>query len=278
MKTLFILIAISTMGYSQHVIFTLDDDSNRVMIEAGGNTALIDPANYDLAAYGEASISIANIHIYNRILDNEYPQGMQFDFRDVDWRSSTPVLRKPKTRDKAMKLIADTWFKVSGGTADISHLTGTLWQSAYPTTDPRILQMGTTFEWADHPDLHKLELQNPSGFIIDNGTTGTVVQHNDFIRAGMTGTGVHVAHQTAMPNNPYTGTTDEDTHSHTVLSVGADGVNTRVGGSSLRVRSKETRTTSSHTHDHVVTIDSGGDPETAPDHRVAYFGIYGDQQ
>lgn len=133
-------------------------------------------------------------------------------------------------------------------------LLGTIFYDTDNTPAPGKLFAGQTYNWADNPNLQAKFNALGHDFIVDNGATFTVVAHTDFIRAGVNGIGTHVDDTTAV--NGLAGT---------VETSGTTGTNTRVGGSSIRIRNTQTR---------AVTLT--GDIETAPDHRNAFFGIYGD--
>ena len=114
---------------------------------------------------------------------------------------------------------------------------------------------GRIYSWSNNPKLKDLFDANNHDFITDNGNgTFTVADHNDFIRAGSTNIGTHVDDTTAV--------------------------------NGLRIRFTDTGAGGGRNPTSQDAIGNGffndrfneliGDPETAPDHRNAYFGIYGD--
>ena len=116
---------------------------------------------------------------------------------------------------------------------------------------------GNTYEWSDNPKLKALFDANGHGFIIDNGTTFTVVDHPDFIRPGTTEIGEY----------------QQDTirsHTHTYQSKPTNFGEVNNGSNYFRGDGGRNNT--------LITKNTGafGGGETAPRHRKAYFGIYGD--
>jgi len=137
-------------------------------------------------------------------------------------------------------------------------LVGQLFYDTDNTPVPGKCFAGESYDWADNPLLEAKFQANGHGFIADNGDgTFTVDDSGDFIRPGTSEIGVHVNDTTAA--NGLTGniTLPRST-------------NSRTGGSAHRLSSAG----SNHT---VGTLNiSSTDSETAPNHRKAYFGIYGD--
>jgi len=148
----------------------------------------------------------------------------------------------------------------AGSSAVVSNLLiGQLFYDTDNTPTDGKLFMGQTYQWSDNPLLEAKFIANGHGFLTDNADGSfTVVSHDDFIRAGSSSIGVHVDDTTAV--NGLTGT---------VIDANPSGrqTNRRIGGSNA-AHPTETNTTRS------VTLE--GDDETAPFHRVAYFGVYGD--
>ena len=131
---------------------------------------------------------------------------------------------------------------------------GQLVTSAFKTPAAGILWMGDTYNWSDNPILQSLHAASPTDYITDNGDgTFTVTLHADFIRPGLTDIGLHVNDTTAVNGLRYT---EPNSPTSTQVNNG--------GGNTIRGRTGSRPLT-------------GGDPETAPNHRTAYFGIYGDQ-
>ena len=137
------------------------------------------------------------------------------------------------------------------------HLLGQLFYSSHNTPSAGLLYMGETYNWSENPKLKSLFDENNHEFITDNTDgTFTVAQHADFLRAGADSIGVHVDDTTAV--NGLTGSVARTANNHQSTSVNNG------GGQSVRFNNS--------TRDVVFT----GDDETAPDHRNAFFGIYGD--
>ena len=134
-------------------------------------------------------------------------------------------------------------------------LIGNIFFSTHNTPTSGKLYQGETRDWVDYPKLKEIYDSSPNDFIVDNGTSFTIANHNDFIRAGSNGIGVHVDDTTA-PNGLSVRYTKP-------RSPQPDGV----GGSGNGIRFRDGN----------QLVDSiTGDSETAPDHRNAYFGIYVD--
>lgn len=177
----------------------------------------------------------------------------QIDCRFVTAGDANLDTLREQSGIKIVQLFSESSTSLEGATPD--YLIGSIWQGAYPSLSASILLMGTTFNWSDHPKLNSLHAANPSGFITDNGDgTATVVNHTDFIRAGTTDIGTHVDDSTAV--NGLSGT---------VITASDNVTTNNNGGSGSIVKTTRTRS---------VTLT--GDTETAPHHRKAYFGIYGD--
>jgi len=142
----------------------------------------------------------------------------------------------------------------------IQGLTGQIFFSTTNTPAPGLLYAGRQYSWQDHPRLQMMFEANGHAFIdvdsFDNPDTFGIVDHEDFIRAGGTNIGQHVDDTTAA--NGLTGET-VDRYAGGFTGRGTGGNVARSG------RTDQTR---------VITLE--GDTETAPDHRAAFFGIYGD--
>ena len=110
--------------------------------------------------------------------------------------------------------------------------------------------------WSDNPILQARFNAGANDFITDNGDgTFEVTLHTDFIRPGTTDNGSHVDDTTAA--NGLTGT---------VTTSGIQGSNRRTGGTANAIRTTQTRS----------VVFGSNDEETAPNHRTAYWGIWGD--
>jgi len=255
-----ILILAPIIANSQLVKFVFHE-SNRIEITVGENTAYVNPDYYDVALYGDNQISIAQEDNKSQVLNNKYPYGFKFDYRKVDWNNSEPRLPRQKTQKKAMDLITKTWFKIETGESSLvaDMLIGQIFYDTDTTATKGKLFQGKTYDWEDYPKLKSKFDAAPHGFIIDNGDTFTIASHNDFIRAGSTAIGVHVDDTTAP--NGLTGTTVD----HNPRNIN---VNTRQQGGNAGRNQSENQDTRN--------VRFQGDAETAPDHRNAYFGIYGD--
>jgi len=142
----------------------------------------------------------------------------------------------------------------------ISGLTGQIFFSTTNDPAPGLLYAGQEYSWSNHPRLKAMYDSAGHGFIetdqFDNPDTFAIASHTDFIRAGGANIGTHVDDTTAA--NGLTGET-VDRYASGFTGRGTGGNVARSG------RTDQTR---------VVTLE--GDTETAPNHRVAYFGIYGD--
>ena len=134
-------------------------------------------------------------------------------------------------------------------------LVGQLFYDTNNTPTPGKLFPGNTYQWADNPRLQTKFLAQGHDFIIDNGDgTFELVDHSDFIRSGVADIGTFVGNTTAV--NGLAGT---------VLGAGLIDNNRSTGGTASAVRTGQTR-----------SVEFTGDAETAPDHRRAFYGIYGD--
>ena len=98
---------------------------------------------------------------------------------------------------------------------------------------------------------HDFITLTPTG---DDFSLFTISDHSDFIRAGGTNIGTHVDDTTAANGL--------DVRYTQPRAPQADGV----GGSGNGIRFRDGN----------VAATVTGDDETAPDHRAAFFGIYGD--
>jgi len=120
-----------------------------------------------------------------------------------------------------------------------------------------ILWKGTTHNWLDHPKLQAKHTSQPNGFILDNlNGTFTIVDHSDFLRSGSTNIGNHVDDTTAPNGLTFTYIAPNPPTSTQVNGGSGNTIRGRTGGNNPQTFT--------------------GDSETAPDHRNAYFGIYGD--
>jgi len=147
----------------------------------------------------------------------------------------------------------------NGSTFSSGVLIGQIFYDTDNTPTDGKLFMGQTYQWSDNPLLQAKFIANSHGFIVDNGDGSfDIASHSDFVRAGVTNIGAHVDDTTAV--NGLSGT---------VVDANPSGrqTNRRIGGSNA-AHPQETNTTRS--------VSLTGDEETAPNHRNAYFGIYGD--
>jgi len=135
-----------------------------------------------------------------------------------------------------------------------SVMVGTTFLDAFRVPEPGKLYAGETHNWADNPILSAKFSAQPNGFIVDNTDgTFTVVDHQDFIRPGSSNVGVHVDDTTAV--NGLTGV---------YVRYNSIPTNSSTGGNNGRWRGTTNQ-----------QVNLSGDAETAPNHRTAYFGIYG---
>ena len=130
---------------------------------------------------------------------------------------------------------------------------------------PGLCYAGETYNWSDNSKLKSLFEAEGHDFITDNGdNTFTVVDHTDFIRAGVSNIGTHVDDTTAVNGLSDTG--------HTHQQRSGDG-----GGSADGTTAQGTGVNNQTGFNTALGFANlTGDSETAPNHRTAYFGIYGD--
>jgi len=115
---------------------------------------------------------------------------------------------------------------------------------------------GETYNWGDNPKLQTKFNAQGHDFIVDNGNgTFTIVSHSDFIRAGINNIGTHVDDTTA-PNGLQVRYTRPNNPQPDMVGGGGNGVR--------------------FVQNNILASVTSTDSETAPDHRNAYFGIYGD--
>lgn len=143
--------------------------------------------------------------------------------------------------------------QVSQSVAPSDILIGTLFYDTNNTPTPGKLFAGETYNWVDNPKLEAKFQAQGHAFIEDNGDgTLTVAQHTDFIRAGSGAIGVHVDDTTAANGLKIQGTAHDNNIGGSIWPKMSDVNDARA-----------------------VNIQSD-DTETAPNHRAAYFGVYGD--
>ena len=176
-------------------------------------------------------------------------KGNTFEYVGKPYTSIVPSVTNP---------ITDTSSSI---TSDI--LIGQLFYDTDNTATPGKLFAGNTYNWSDNPKLKAKFDANGHNFITDEGDgTFTIADHTDFIRPGSSNIGLHV----------------DDTTARNGLRI----VYTRNGGTVDYASSSTMFNDAGSTWQNPSTpsINNGGlsigDSETAPNHRKAYFGIYGD--
>ena len=147
------------------------------------------------------------------------------------------------------------------------------------------LYASNTYNWSDNPKLQAMFLKAPHEFITDNKDgTFTIADSKEFIRAGVTDIGKKVEDSTS-PNG--LALSHDGRHQHKMHY--SDDQNSRVNpgfnrnamcgdawGSSRNAQWNHPTYADMDQdgrHNHIVTST---DTETAPVHRAAYFGVYGD--
>lgn len=151
----------------------------------------------------------------------------------------------------------------TGAVVESDALLGQLFYSTTNRVRQGLCYAGNSYNWSDNPKLKALFDANSHDFITDNEDgTFTVADHTDFLRAGTANIGTHVDDTTAVNGlrANYTtngGEVDFATPSSILNNAGSTW------------QSNGTLTENSR-------VISSNDTETAPDHRVAYFGVYGD--
>ena len=138
-----------------------------------------------------------------------------------------------------------------------SFLIGQIFHSTTKRVAPGLCYAGQTYNWSDNPQLKTLFDNEGHDFIINNGDTFTIVNHTDFIRAGVSNIGTYVEDSLKA-------------HTHTYQTKPTNFGETNNGSSYFRGDGGRNNTLLNR------TTGSTGSAETAPKHRTAYFGIYGD--
>ena len=138
-------------------------------------------------------------------------------------------------------------------------LIGQLFYDTDNTATPGKLFAGNTYNWSDNPKLKAKFDANGHNFITDEGNgTFTIVDHTDFIRAGVSNIGTFVEDSLKA-------------HTHTYQTKPTNFAEVNNGSNYFRGDGGRNNTLLNR------TTGSTGSTETAPKHRTAYFGIYGDQ-
>ena len=144
----------------------------------------------------------------------------------------------------------------TGTQSDI--LLGQLFFSSHNTPKPGLCYAGQTYSWSDNPKLKELFDSQGHDFIVDNlDGNFTVVNHTDFIRAGVSNIGTFVEDSLKA-------------HTHTYQTKPAHFGEVNNGSNYFRGDGGRNNTLLNR------TTGSTGGTETAPKHRTAYFGVYGD--
>jgi len=221
--------------------YTLDPTGNT---EVAGTPR----STYEIDVNGVIQLSETDSGIsYDITLSLVIPFNLPKSFKRIDVRILFSSGSNSSNTDNANTSVALETFS--------DNLLGQLFYSSHNTPSTGLLYMGETYNWADNPKLKNIFDANNHEFINDNGDgTFVVAQHSDFLRAGENAIGTHVDDTTAV--NGLSGT---------YIRYNTIPTNSSTGGNNGRWRGTSTR-----------AIALSGDAETAPDHRNAFFGIYGD--
>ena len=273
---------VGTLPVPVEEIFTLFDLSgatpgSTITLNTQNNTALIVEGS---AATASVKLKGGNVYKLQTYLGagyrltkltaggvEDWDTSVSYEIGDIVTIKDNVGIYQAKAANSAKNPVtdADNWKRIDEDSAysESDALLGQVFFSSTNKIRQGLCYAGLTYNWTDNPNLKALYDANNHDFITDNGNgTFTVAAHTDFLRAGTTNIGTHVDDTTAVNglriNYTLNGGNVDRATATTILND---------AGSTWQANG-----TVSQNSGVLDSIDS----ETAPNHRAAYFGIYGD--